>query len=148
MLCSRQIRPFKRFWKRRSVSVTAIDDCSALLKRISDIAARTCQYAPAIAAGKIDAANAAEPRMRTVSRSSHIVITVENIFAMAATTYAIVDDERHDNGTGGALAIRNVLCPGLRSYSITTHSSSRIAAIAAMMADGPGSLLTTMIRRG
>ena len=85
--------------------------------------------------------------MRTVSRPGSVVIRVENVPAMTATAHAIINDERHDNGAGGALTISNVLRPTLREYAVTTNSASRIAPIATLMSDGTASLLTAMIGR-
>jgi len=86
--------------------------------------------------------------MRTVSRSGRVVIRVENVPAMVATAHAIINDERHDNGTGRALTISNVLRPTLRDYAVTTNSASCIAPIAPVMFDDTVSVLTAMISRG
>jgi len=86
--------------------------------------------------------------MRTVSRSGRVVIRVENVPATVATAHAIINDERHDNGTGRALTISNVLRPTSRDYAVTTNSASCIAPIAPVMSDDTASLLTAMISRG
>jgi hypothetical protein len=68
--------------------------------------------------------------MRIVSRSSGIVIGVENIPAMTTTAHAIINDERHDKGAGGKVDHSNVLCPTLLDHARTTDSTSSIAPIA------------------
>jgi methenyltetrahydromethanopterin cyclohydrolase len=60
---------------------------------------------------------------------------------MVATAHAIINDERHDNGTGRALTISNVLRPILRDYAVT-NSASCIAPIAPVMSDDTASLLS------
>src|SRR5438128_5224917 len=83
--------------------------------------------------------------MRTVGRSSYVVSWVENVFAMAATTHAVVNNERQHNFTRSMATVRNVLRPALPYHAIATDPISGIAAVAAVMSRCTASLLTTMI---
>src|SRR5205814_4389397 len=98
-----------------------------------------------VTTGESDTTNAAESGVRTVGRSSHIVSWVENVFAMAATTYPVVNNQRQYNFTRIMATVRNVLRPALTYHAVATDAISGITAIAAVMSRRTGRLLTTMI---
>src|SRR5439155_14296462 len=100
-----------------------------------------------VATCEIDTANAAESDVRAVGCSSHIVSRVENVFAMAATTHAVVDNQRQHNFTRGVATICNVLRPPLAYHAVATHSIPGIAATVAVMSRCTARLLATMISR-
>ena len=92
-----------------------------------------------------DAANAAEARMRFITRAGVFEAAVKNVLAVRPCRQSVIDDQPDHNVAHAGFSVSNVFAQGGAPSAVAIHSAGWIAEILFTMANSTTRLLGAMI---